>query len=240
MAQLLRTLGALLGAATLIATLGGPTALAQKGKGGGKSSSLVVVGGETIDFGTLKSGYHRKMITLANRGTDTLRFLGEFSTDCGCVAAETEATYIPPGDSAEMEVTLLVAGSSQSGTRRITISTNDPVRPEVTITLKMNLVNDLEIKPATFLVAPSKSGSPTTVVIRNTSDLPLTISAPALADTGGMQVTIDAKETKLQPGDELKVTAVVKSSNGAIAPGYALFRTSSASQPELRVYFVGK
>jgi hypothetical protein len=241
-AQRLRTLGALLGAALFIITLGAPRLLAQKGKKGGKGDApaLVVVGGESVDFGTVKSGYHRKIVTLTNSGTDTLRLLGALNTDCGCVAAETSASYIAPGDSAQVEVTLLVGGSSQSGTKRFTIATNDPVRPEVTVTLKMNIVNDLAIKPATFLVTPSQSGAIATVVIRNTSDLPLTIGAPTLADTGAMQVTIDANETKLLPGEELKVDVLVKTPTNAVAPGYALFRTSSSAQPEVRVYFVGK
>ena len=95
----------------------------------------VAVDKETFDFGTMDSGASREHeFVFSNVGTAPLK-LNKGASTCKCTVALMENTEIPPGGSTKVKIQW--SGKNQAGDFRqnATINTNDPLRPQVTLTI---------------------------------------------------------------------------------------------------------
>lgn len=92
---------------------------------------------ETVyDFGEV---YEDEKIThtyvFTNNGSGALQILNT-KTSCGCTAAIGTKDLIPPGGSSQIEVTYSVGKGKGEKSRTVTVSSNDPVNPQVQLTIK--------------------------------------------------------------------------------------------------------
>lgn len=92
---------------------------------------------ETLyDFG---EAYEDEKIThtyvFKNNGSGALQILNT-KTSCGCTAAIGTKDLIPPGGSSQIEVTYSLGKGKGEKSRTVTVSSNDPLNPEVKLTIK--------------------------------------------------------------------------------------------------------
>lgn len=92
------------------------------------------------DFGNINQG---EVVThsfvISNNGGDVLK-IKDVKAACGCTAAKPDKSELGPGESTNIVVTFNSKGRKGPQTKTVTVSTNDSEKPQVTLTIKCNIV----------------------------------------------------------------------------------------------------
>lgn len=92
------------------------------------------------DFGELKQGQvvkHKFMIKNAGKSPLKIR---KVKAGCGCTAVNHSKKDVVPGDYAEIEVSFNTRGRKGKQYKSVSVVTNDPKKPRLTLTFKANIV----------------------------------------------------------------------------------------------------
>jgi hypothetical protein len=151
------------GWAAFLLLLAAVPAVAEGSAGGPR----LVVDRESHDFGVAaqEQEVHAEF-TITNAGDALLEKPATEKTagikavaDCGCYGTTLSATEIPPGGTATLKVsfrTLMLVGPI---TKRLTLHSNDPVRPMVTITLRILVGAGVVVDPGRIYFGDVLAGS---------------------------------------------------------------------------------
>ncbi len=96
------------------------------------------------DFGNINQGeVVSHSFVISNNGGDLLK-IKDVKAACGCTAAKPDKSELGPGESTNIVVTFNSKGRKGPQTKTVTVSTNDSEKPQVTLTIKCNiLVNEV-------------------------------------------------------------------------------------------------
>lgn len=99
------------------------------------------------DFGRITGGeIARHEFTFANAGDEALEIL-DVHTTCSCLEIGSWPKRLAPGQRGTVPVLLYSAAYSGRISESVTISCNDPARPEVTVTVTATIWRPLELTP---------------------------------------------------------------------------------------------
>ncbi len=207
---------------------------------------------DTYDFGRIESNsVVRHEFTVRNVGTAPLRISIGDST-CRCTVLNLDSAEIPPGES--KPVTLEFNGKDYFGpvTQRATILTNDPTRPQVTFTIKADVVKSIRVVPSEIVFSrvvkmQPAMGEAKIYVFR---DQPVQVKGIELANKDENAEFIDLDIQPLAP-DELTVEPGAKSGYRVtvrLKPGLPLgpiqqkirVLTDQKDMPELEIPLAGR
>ncbi|MCF8294744.1 MAG: DUF1573 domain-containing protein [Bacteroidales bacterium] len=88
---------------------------------------------KVFDFGTLKQGENKSSTyKFKNTGKSDL-IIRKVKASCGCTAVAPDDKIIPPGGESKIDVTFRSAGKNGKQNKTITVITNDPTSPDVTL-----------------------------------------------------------------------------------------------------------
>lgn len=94
----------------------------------------------THDFGDINQGdVVNHSFVIANNGGDLLKIL-DVKAACGCTAAKPDKSELKPGESTNIAVSFNSKGRKGPQTKTVTVTTNDPEKPQVTFTFKCNII----------------------------------------------------------------------------------------------------
>jgi hypothetical protein len=160
-----------------------PLAVAQVPPVPGESAApealpKLFVAERALDLGSVIQGDKKPMAwVLENRGRADL-VIKRIKSDCGCAVVELKEAekVIPPGGSLTLRGEFLSAGRRGPQSKRITVYTNDPVEPELRLSLKVTIKLIFELKPSSGVlnlrsIQRGNSASHTLDVIRS-KDMP--------------------------------------------------------------------
>jgi hypothetical protein len=100
-----------------------------------------------FDFGKVPEGEALKHVFVArNAGTSTL-VLDKVVTSCGCTAAVLKGNEVAPGATGEIEVTFNSRGMPGAVQKTVSVTSNDPTNPRVTLTFKAQVELELGFEP---------------------------------------------------------------------------------------------
>ena len=102
---------------------------------------------------------------LRNTGAATLE-IRETIADCGCAASRLSAESLAPGETAELTATLNLRGRSGPQHKTLTVISNDPARPRLTLALQGRVKPEVEIRPMGALMGRIPSDRETAFDIR--------------------------------------------------------------------------
>ena len=92
------------------------------------------------DFGNIKQGeVVSDSFVISNNVGDLLK-IKDVKAACGCTAAKPDKSELGPGESTNIVVTFNSKGRKGPQTKTVTVSTNDTEKPNVTLTIKCNIV----------------------------------------------------------------------------------------------------
>ncbi len=95
---------------------------------------------KVFNFGELKQGESvDHAFTFINDGKSDL-VIRKTKASCGCTVVNPEKTVIKPGESSKFEVTFRSAGKKNRQNKSITVITNDPQNPQITLRVTGNVV----------------------------------------------------------------------------------------------------
>jgi len=95
------------------------------------------------NFGDINQGdVVTHSFVISNTGGDLLK-ISSVKASCGCTAANPDKNELKPGESTNIVVTFNSKGRKGPQTKTVTVTTNDPEKPQVTLHIKCNvLVNE--------------------------------------------------------------------------------------------------
>ena len=187
-----------------------------------------------FDFGDIDRG--AKVTTkfkFKNSGSAPLEIIN-VATSCGCTSAVPDKTTYAVGESGEIPVTFDSGRFSGPITKRVTIRTNDPASPDTVVTIKGNVVVEINAKPTSLFFARAKLGETTTQELTvSTQKLDKLEISDLKADPEFLSVVMERVDDR---NIKIKVTA-----DGSQFPdgrprlnGTVSYRTNSETQPEMK------
>jgi hypothetical protein len=98
----------------------------------------------SFDFGKITQGETVKTdFKFTNKGKSDLTIY-KVKTSCGCTASEPEKKVLKPGESSNIHVSFNSAGKHGAEEKSVTVYSNDPSAPEITLTIKANITNETQ------------------------------------------------------------------------------------------------
>jgi hypothetical protein len=105
----------------------------------------------SFDFGDIKQGDKvSHTFVISNAGGDLLK-ISDVKASCGCTAAAPDKNELAPGESTNLVVTFNSAGRMGKQSKTVRIYSNDPLNPEMLLSISGNVVSAIE----------SSAGAPT-------------------------------------------------------------------------------
>ncbi|MCA1809186.1 MAG: DUF1573 domain-containing protein, partial [Lentisphaerae bacterium] len=83
---------------------------------------------------------------LRNQGKDDL-VIRRVHADCGCLLVSVPRDILPPGESMELITRFILRGRRGLQRRRVTLDTNDPLQPALTLSLIGQVLVDAAVEP---------------------------------------------------------------------------------------------
>ncbi|HXG39264.1 MAG TPA: DUF1573 domain-containing protein [Bacteroidota bacterium] len=202
----------------------------------------ITVDKEKIDLGVLYNGAVKGAeIKLTNTGNDTLKIMGVQSS-CGCTTVKHPKSALAPGESDIIKVEFNSTGFYGPATKLVNITSNDPNRTYVTVTLTAEVRNELEpVTKSSVLwigTVPVGKSASQELTFKNLSGRTLTIKNVVSKNPS---ITVKPESTSVPPSGELKVSITIQSKQEGYVGEEVFLETDSKNQPRvpLRVSFVG-
>ncbi|OYT14729.1 MAG: hypothetical protein B7C24_16760 [Bacteroidetes bacterium 4572_77] len=112
---------------------------------------LVIMGGDTYDWGPTAPKSLRATIKIKNEGDKDL-YISKIKPSCGCTTAPIDKNTIAPGDHGTIKLILNLDNNSTGNIKKIVkIFSNDPRSPEKILNLVCKIVKPIYIKPYSYL-----------------------------------------------------------------------------------------
>ena len=167
----------------------------------------------SFDFGAAESG---QMITheflLKNRGTAQLD-IGSVRPSCGCTVANISTQAVPPGGEARVTAQLNLAGRTGPQHKAITVDSNDPKQPQLTLLLSGNVADAITINPAQLIFGQLSHTSSTSaeVILSTGNGQPFHVT--------GVNLAMPIFTTEVATRAEGKTYAITLRSKPTMTPG---------------------
>jgi hypothetical protein len=115
--------------------------------------------------------------TYQNTGTGDLK-IEKPQPSCGCTVASVKPDLLKPGEKGELVFTVRVAGQRGQLEKHITVPSNDPQAGKVSLSIKVEMKQILDVSPQNIQLGNIRQGITTnvTVLIRRTDGKKLVIS----------------------------------------------------------------
>ncbi len=109
------------------------------------------------DFGSIMDvNTYDTVFRFANTGTSPL-VIEQVKAGCGCTTPALEKKVFAPGESSEIEVAFKPRGGGRQ-TKRITVFTNDPVQPTVSLSIKADITPFVTATPRMVRFQNARTG----------------------------------------------------------------------------------
>jgi hypothetical protein len=202
----------------------------------------MVIDRSEIDLGVVyNGGSTTTKVLIKNAGKDTLKIIS-IVPQCGCTAAKEPKKELLPGESDALEISFNSTGFRGKQTKYVSIQTNDPANSFAMITLKVNILEELEptTKTSIFWLGTLPIGKTVeqTISFRNISTKPISIKT---VSTTSPKLKVKANARSVSPSDSVTVTVTVTPEKEGYFHEQFHLETDSKNQPlvPMRVSFIG-
>ena len=187
-----------------------------------------------MDLGDVEKGKEATTVFKFKNTGDKPLTIANVQTSCGCTSAAPEKNVYNPGESGEISVTFYSTRFVSEITKRVTVYSNDQTSPQTVVSIKANVVVDIDTKPSSLVFAKAK--------VNETSTQELTVSTSRLERLEISEIVASPEFLKatMQRIDERNIKIIV-SADGSKFPdgkpritGTITFKTNSETQPEIK------
>jgi len=157
----------------------------------------------THDFGQIGPGTkHLCEFPFTNVG-DRLLKIEDIGRTCGCTVFTLTKRSYSPGEGGSLRVQYHAGAVPGTTTKHLTVTTNDPVTPKVTLTIKARIVQKVSVEPKriNLLLTKENAGCPE-IVLTSLDGQPFSITsflAPAACITAEFDRSVEATKFVLKP-----------------------------------------
>ena len=200
-----------------------------------------IIGGTTYDWGNVAPGKLQATIEVKNVGQGDLN-IKEVRPSCGCTAAPIDKNLLKPGEIGKISVTLNATTSVGQIHKSLTITSDDPIAPVLSIALQANIKKAYTFTPADyFSVLNGKVGVETVSLVNivNVGEEAFTLYPPEFGD-GNVKVRSEmTAERVLKPGEVQELKIYITPLKAGPIGGVVKVRTSSKENPTKDLDIVG-
>ncbi len=199
---------------------------------------------ETLDYGKVLSGETVTGEFIITNSGDADLVIEKLRATCGCTKAVKGSSVVPPGGKSKIMASFDTSGLS-SGQRKkhIFVTTNDPNRSEVKLTIQATVVKKIVIEPRRLARdLPSVPESvPFNLTISNADDRDVTVTGVRIT---GAEVTgmLNPSEFTVKAGAKMQFVLVLKPGDihdQSVFAGKAYVKTDHPRERETPIrYFV--
>ena len=152
-----------------------------------------------------------------NKGSKLIN-IKNVRSSCGCTVASLKKNDVAPGEKGEITATFNLGGRTGTQTKAVTVETDDPEQPSVTLQMRVIIPQEFEMQPTFVYWESGEAPKPKTITIKAgegvaATKLDVTSSSPNFATkvqkgsaSGEFVITVEPKDTK-QP---LSATLTIK------------------------------
>lgn len=183
-------------------------------------------------------------IPFKNAGTGSLDILDTHAT-CGCTLGRLEQTSYAPGQSGLLKVEFKPQGKNGPQLQRITIRSNDPVQPEVTVTITADVEPVVMIEPKLLQFGEIQKGETRTATVKiigRTEDFAATFGTVSNDEALSLEV-LSTREVEMYGRKlretEVQITLKNKAPVGRLQQS-ASIRTNDPRMPAVTVQVLGE
>jgi hypothetical protein len=192
-----------------------------------------------LDFGTIPQGKKlNHVFTLKNKGDSPLS-ITRTKSSCGCTVVSLPRKTIEPGGSVDLKTTFDSTTFGGKVTKTITVETNDPTKPNYTLTITGIVSEVLVVTPRQLNLGQIKAGTvgTVTVTLDNKGDRPVKI----ISVTSPMpQVKVSSGKQLIRPGESAPINvSVTPRPEDRFLSGYIIIKTDMPAKPEITVPVYG-
>ncbi|MFN0131350.1 MAG: DUF1573 domain-containing protein [Phycisphaerales bacterium] len=180
-------------------------------------------GQSKIEFATLEHDWGRVTDTadshfefkFTNKGSGTLVFTSQPRGSCGCTVPSLEKLEYSPGESGAIKVTFHPQGKHGDQNQRITVNTNDPTAPELTLKIHAFVRTTVAFDPPLLSFGEVPAGGTAKQVVRVNGPAP-DFKINYASTSRGRYVTVKVLDTKIVnvEGEDVSQTTLELSLNG--------------------------
>ena len=118
------------------------------------------------DFGVVEEGEEvNHIFIIKNKGTDVLK-IASARGSCGCTATVVSNNEIPPGGEGQIQVRLSTQGRVGVLEKTVSVSSNDPVQPNLVLKMKGKVEQYLSFDPAFLNLGKVLKGTKKTSTVK--------------------------------------------------------------------------
>lgn len=127
---------------------------------GPKEGTWIAFDENVADFGTVDQGTESlKIFVYRNKGNQKLT-IHNVSSTCGCTVGQPEPRELPPGGVGRVRVSFKSGGFGGPVTKTLTVQSNDPTAPSLTLGIKANVRTLFAIEPRVVDFGDIERGKP--------------------------------------------------------------------------------
>lgn len=192
-----------------------------------------------FNFGSISEGTKvDHVFTLTNEGDTPLTIL-QVTSSCGCTAATVSSKTIQPKGTGEIKSTFNSSNFSGNIHKTISVQTNDPKTPTVTLTMKGTVTTTIQLNPKQLNFGQVKPNTPTTLPLTITNMGQKTLKITGVK-TPMPQVALKTEKSVLKAGEQTKILVTVTARpEDRILSGYLTITTDNPDKGEIMVPIYG-
>lgn len=212
---------------------------------------IIVFDKTQSDHGTLAEGEKAQFsFHFTNAGKSDLE-IQEVQKSCGCTKAEATNKKVKPGEGADIEGEVDTTGRSGKQMKTVTVKSNDPKTPSVTLRVEMNIRKEIDLQPSSVnfgVIDLGKEGRQE-VKLTNTGEKPLRVTgidsnnekikavvvSPSVPDKPGESGPVVGEANPVTIAVSVDASSEMGNVNGQIT-----IHTDNPSKPTLPLYVGGK
>ena len=192
-----------------------------------------------FDFGQVEQGEKvTHAFRFTNQGNQALQ-VQSVKTSCGCTAAVSASSTIPPGEAGTIQATFDTKRFAGQKAKSIRVHTNDPLSPVTTLTIQGEITTEVQVQPAQVYMGRLQRGVPTsrTVTILYDQNKPFEITHITHANPAISVQTEDARIDGKQ-GKTLQVSVSKTAALGRLDDTITI-TTTSPQKPTITIPIFG-
>ena len=205
---------------------------------GQDKAPAIVFDAPAKDFGKVLQGETiTHVFGFTNKGTTTLEILG-VEPSCGCQAASLSSRKVRAGQSGQIEVTVETGGLTGVVDKSVTIRTNDPRQPSVSLSIRAEVQPEITVSSASiyFETVPNRKEVTKEIIITIPAERSIKILS---AESSDESVAVKVEPVPESNGKRIKLTATQKpDGKTGYRSGTIIVKTTSPTTPELSIYFI--
>ena len=194
-----------------------------------------------FNWGTVYSGEKKEHnFILKNNGDEPLR-ITKIHNSCGCTAAIMDEKTILPLKQSTLSVHFNSSGFKGHVTKRVLVTSNDPLHPQKQFLLKANVIQELTVTPPQISIKNTyiHKNIAQKLSLRNQSNVPIHIKS---IRSTSHRIVLNKIPAVLEPKETVNIELTIQVPEPITEPvnGYILIKAQGHTHNKLRIPIVIK